>query len=246
MKVFIASLLLVALVAVGPSNARRIVGGQFAEEKQFPYQVALFKRGQFMCGGSIIDERWILTAAHCILQLNGSVLPNDALRMRVGTPHLHKEGKVLKPTKIIPHKDYVKLHYDIALIKLGEAIVFDETMQKLELYLDEVPFGTQVTISGHGKTGRNEPVSELLKFNTMVILEKDECTNATSRMTGIICLNNEVDNGACLADSGSPAVYQGKQVGVANFVLHDCGTHRPDGYASVPFFASWIKETMKN
>lgn len=44
----------------------RVVGGEFAEEGQFPHQVALFRDNRFTCGGSIIAERFVLTAAHCV------------------------------------------------------------------------------------------------------------------------------------------------------------------------------------
>jgi len=44
---------------------RRIVGGEKTDIKQHPWQVALQVRGQFYCGGSIIAEYWIVTAAHC-------------------------------------------------------------------------------------------------------------------------------------------------------------------------------------
>lgn len=44
----------------------RIVGGQTAQEGQFPYQVSLRANGNHFCGGSIVNEYWIVTAAHCL------------------------------------------------------------------------------------------------------------------------------------------------------------------------------------
>ena len=44
----------------------RIVGGDFARQNQFPHQVAVIYKGSLRCGGSIISESWVLTAAHCL------------------------------------------------------------------------------------------------------------------------------------------------------------------------------------
>nr|AAX56968.1 chymotrypsin-like serine protease [Aedes aegypti] len=250
MQLVLVSLLATAFFgAVAPSPARRIVGGQFAQnEKQFPYQVALFEKDEFKCGGSIIAEKWILTAAHCIVQLDGSPTSIDVLKVHVGSPHLKRGGKKVKPSRIIPHADYPKINYDIGLIELEEALVYDKIIQKIELYRGELPVNVTVTISGHGKTGSNEPISEMLKYNTLTVMDETECFNQIihSGWKKIMCLKKPADNnGICTGDSGGPAVFNGKQVGVANFVLGKCGSIRTDGYAFVPFFVPWIEETMK-
>lgn len=43
-------------------NSVRIVGGSFASKNQFPYQIALLRNGRLSCGGSIFNEKWIITA----------------------------------------------------------------------------------------------------------------------------------------------------------------------------------------
>jgi secreted trypsin-like serine protease len=62
---------LVALVgqdAAGRQSGSRIVGGVPAEPGEFPFVAALYRGGAFFCGGSIVDERHIVTAAHCVAQ----------------------------------------------------------------------------------------------------------------------------------------------------------------------------------
>lgn len=55
---------------IGPApevpEGSRIVGGSVASRNQFPYQVALIINNSGFCGGSIISNAWVLTAAHCV------------------------------------------------------------------------------------------------------------------------------------------------------------------------------------
>lgn len=60
---------IISLVIAVPQP--KIVGGDFAKENQFPHQIALYGNGLFRCGGSIFNENWIITAAHCVIGGNG-------------------------------------------------------------------------------------------------------------------------------------------------------------------------------
>ena len=44
----------------------RIIGGELAKKDAWPWQISLYYNGQFMCGGSIINAKWVVTAAHCV------------------------------------------------------------------------------------------------------------------------------------------------------------------------------------
>ena len=83
----VVSALQTSLVPMSPDD--RIINGQVASENQFPYYAAILFRGNIRCGGSIIDERHILTAAHCFRDtlahgLSRDILPNS-LAVVVGT-----------------------------------------------------------------------------------------------------------------------------------------------------------------
>ncbi|XP_065093807.1 serine protease SP24D-like [Ochlerotatus camptorhynchus] len=245
-RVVLFSVLAIAassLAMAMPSS--KIVGGQFAEQHQFPYQVALFFKDRFRCGGSIIDNKWILTAAHCVLD---GVIPiaGEDLTVYAGSARLEEEGQFFTVYKAYPHEHYGDTKNDIALIELDYEIEFDDTVEKVELFNGELKHGDEVVISGYGRVGTELPASEQLKYNAMYV-QDDELCSALMAQTGpgLICLNNEANNGACMGDSGGPAVYEDKLVGVANFVLNECGTVYPDGYAKVAFFRDWIDGVMK-
>ncbi|XP_053686931.1 serine protease SP24D-like [Sabethes cyaneus] len=244
MKLVITLAIIGTSLSVSTANTRRIVGGQFAYQKQFPYHVALFQGDKFRCGGSIIDRKWILTAAHCVIESDKSI--SSGMKVLAGTTHLKKGGTYFEPDAIYPHEQYGRLGNDIALIKLKETITYNRYMQKIDLSLDEIPDGTEVIITGHGRTGNDKPISEILKYNTMNTVSAEECRTDIANLTeGLLCINNKVDNGACIGDSGGPAVYDSKQVGVANFYIIKCASEKPDGYAKVAYYANWISETMK-
>ncbi|XP_001659492.2 serine protease SP24D [Aedes aegypti] len=238
-------ILSVALAAMGfPSD--KIVGGHFAEDNQFPHQIGLFYTGNFRCGGSIIDQQWVLTAAHCVLDGINKIPPSQ-LAVYAGSSNLAGDGHFFEVEDTFAHELYGEFQHDIALIKLKEKIEFDESMQKIELNTEELEESDAVTISGFGRIGTGMDISEQLKYATMYVLREKDCYQAAGFVSkGLICFNNAVDNGACNGDSGGPAVHDGKLVGVANFVISACGTQYPDGYAKVAYYVDWIKQTIES
>ncbi|XP_055526988.1 serine protease SP24D-like [Wyeomyia smithii] len=241
-KLLVLTVSLVLAVSALPQD--KIVGGQFAEPHQFPYQVALFYKGRFRCGGSVIESQWVLTAAHCVV--NGDQqIPSSLLEVFVGNSDLNSGKETIEVSKVFAHESYGNFLNDIALMKVKKAFSFDDTVQKIALNKEELPEPTPVTISGYGQTGTTQPASDQLKFNTMYVVSEKVCRRETGLdQKGLICFNNEPNNGACNGDSGGPAVYDGKLVGVANFVMDACGTSSPDGYAKVAHYVDWIEQTI--
>lgn len=173
-------------------------------------------------------------------------LQQKELTVYAGSASLDEGGRFFTVFKAYPHEHYGDSKNDIALIELDDEIEFDDTMAKVELFNGELKHGDEVVISGYGRVGMELPASEHLKYNTMYVQDDELCSFLMAQTgPGLVCLNNEANNGACMGDSGGPAVYQDKLVGLANFVLNECGTVYPDGYAKVAFYRDWIDGVMK-
>uniref|UniRef100_A0A182K5W0 Peptidase S1 domain-containing protein n=1 Tax=Anopheles christyi TaxID=43041 RepID=A0A182K5W0_9DIPT len=239
----VVSLVLVALLGTVLCVPvwNRIVGGQLAEDTQMPYQIALFYQGSFRCGGSIIGDRHVLTAAHCVM--DGDVLL-DANRFAVhaGSAHLNAGGQRFKVQAVYPHEGYKDFQHDIAVMEMKEQFSFDKYIQPIELMEEEVPLGSEVVISGYGRVGSNQPTSTALLYTSMFVVEDENCNTIGE---GLMCIDKEGNFGACNGDSGGPAVYEGKLVGVANFIIDYCGGNFADGYAKVSYYHDWIRKFLE-
>lgn len=104
----------------------RIVGGEKAATAKYPYQVSIRKEkngvpNQHFCGGSVITESSILTAAHCIYNIN-----NETMTVLVGTNQLSSGGKAYTVETFIIHEKYdpeTNLN-DVAILYVNEPISF--------------------------------------------------------------------------------------------------------------------------
>ncbi|KRT84661.1 Trypsin, partial [Oryctes borbonicus] len=150
-----ASLFLIVLilstVSALPSHDRvkRVVKGTPTPIEKIPYQVALVVDNFPICGGSIIREDIILTAAHCCC----SYLPNDTLIYagmynKEDMPNL--KGIRVKDVKIHELYNYTgeSTPDDIALIVLEENLSFNRTINKIDLVEEDYEIPVNATVSG--------------------------------------------------------------------------------------------------
>ena len=100
----------------------RIVGGQVAEQDEFPWIVSL--QGPWSCGASLIGPEWILTAAHCVVDDDGNVLPAEDIQLAVGQLYLSEVSTYYAAEQVIVHPGYDSwtMENDIALIRLAQAL----------------------------------------------------------------------------------------------------------------------------
>lgn len=228
-------------------NSGRIVGGEVAEIGFAPYQVSIQSIfGSHLCGGVIIDKLWILTAAHCVEDY-----PLDVLRVIAGTNNWRQPGVVREMVFAIPHCRHdtpIFYHNDIAVARLNQSLVFDNTtVNKIELSLDVLKAGDILTLTGWGATRLNGEPPELLQKIDLNFVSHEECKRLWDNDEGVdvghICTLAPEGQGSCNGDSGGPLVHKGKLVGLVNWGA-PCARGKPDMHASTVYYYDFIQLSL--
>ncbi|CAH0758483.1 unnamed protein product [Diatraea saccharalis] len=150
-----------------------IIGGHTITIEQVPFMISLRLNGTYhWCGGSIIHERFILTAAHCIIA-------NREFKVAVGTDQIDNGGQVYDIEKIIPHEQYSSKTQDndICLIKLTKPIVFGPTVAKIELADETLKLRKKniLAITGWGNTTPTGHVAKHLLQVDIPVVSRPVC-----------------------------------------------------------------------
>ncbi|EDW81691.1 uncharacterized protein Dwil_GK12200 [Drosophila willistoni] len=225
----------------------RIIGGVDAPVAFAPYQVSIMSTfGEHVCGGSIIADHWILTAAHCM------EWPIQYLKIVTGSNDYTKPGAeyLVDAAKIHCGHDKPAYHNDIALIHTAKPIVFDSVTQPIKLASKgSLPSaGDKLTLTGWGSTktwGRYATQLQKIELSSITHSRCESTVrNANWLSEGHICTFTQEGEGSCHGDSGGPLVDEsGTLVGVVNWG-EACAIGYPDVFASVAYYGDWIKEMM--
>lgn len=151
----------------------RIVGGYPVNITQVPWQISLHHRKWHICGGSIISDQWILTAAHCV----DDVVSDH--RVRVGSLDKLTGGTLHYVDQAIRHEKYTGLYdYDFGLIKLRSKLRFDDSVRSVRLPkigANDITTGTMCLVSGWGDTRNVSETSRYLRAVQVPRFDQDVC-----------------------------------------------------------------------
>merc|ERR1711973_877173 len=238
----------------GPARAGRIVGGHEAEEHEWPWQVALFIDDAWFCGGSLINENYVLTAAHCVDGASYFDIMAGAHNVRASSePHRVEITSYNGWTH--PQWNTADLSNDLALIELPSPIDFNDYIKPscMPSQGDTADAGELVTCTGWGKpsdsAGGISPVLRMVEDRP--IISNTECNNVYGIVgSGVVCIDTTGGKGTCNGDSGGPlnmkssvtkAGQQWKQVGIVSFgASAGCEVGYPAGFTRVEYYLDWI------
>ncbi|XP_067601674.1 trypsin-like [Pseudorca crassidens] len=243
MTTFIFLALLGVAVAFPTDDDDKIVGGYTCEAHSIPYQVSL-NSGYHFCGGSLISDQWVVSAAHCYKS-----------RMKVGLgAHnievLEGNEQFIKAAKIIVHPKFNKrtLDNDIMLIKLDPPATLNNQVATIPLPTRCAAAGTQCLISGWGNTkSSGSSFPELLQCLKAPILSDSVCHSAYPKQISknMMCLGFlEGGKDSCQGDSGGPVVCNGQLQGIVSWGYGCALKGKPGVYTKVCNYVNWIQKTI--
>uniref|UniRef100_A0A671VSJ8 Ovochymase 2 n=1 Tax=Sparus aurata TaxID=8175 RepID=A0A671VSJ8_SPAAU len=184
-------------------------------------QVSLKNKGSHFCGGAILTDRWILTAAHCFASLSKVVAGDFDQRVE------DEEEQVLMIKSASVHEKYhhsVPMSYDIALLELDQRIRFGARVKPICLPLPEekIPPETNCIVGGWGRVKEKGRLPAVLREVQLDLVDPAKCQHVLQTIKSsllnqrparpqpamtVLCAGPERGGrDACQGDSGGPLV----------------------------------------
>nr|XP_016998540.2 serine proteinase stubble isoform X2 [Drosophila takahashii] len=244
-------------------DQERIVGGINASPHEFPWIAVLFKSGKQFCGGSLITNSHILTAAHCVARMTSWDVA--ALTAHLGDYNIGTDFEVQHVSRrikrLVRHKgfEFSTLHNDVAILTLSEPVPFTREIQPICLPTSPSQqsrsySGQVATVAGWGSLRENGPQPSILQKVDIPIWANAECARKYGRaapggiIESMICAGQAAKD-SCSGDSGGPMIINDggryTQVGIVSWGI-GCGKGQyPGVYTRVTSLLPWIYKNIK-
>ncbi|NWU92712.1 TM11E protease, partial [Upupa epops] len=233
------------------AGVERIIGGQRAQEGEWPWQASIQLDGTHRCGASVVSNTWLLTAAHCFRGIRNPRRWTASFGILLRPP---KQKKFVR--RIIIHEkysDFVLDHeYDVAVVELASPIEFTSDVHSVCLpeASHVFPDNASCFVTGWGALENDGSSVNELRQAEVKIISTATCNRRQvyggAITPGMLCagyLEGQVD--ACQGDSGGPLVHANSRgiwylVGIVSWG-DECGkANKPGVYTRVTYYRNWI------
>ncbi|KAI5646906.1 trypsin domain-containing protein [Phthorimaea operculella] len=241
-------------------EASRIVGGVEAGIDEFPWMARLTYFKRFYCGGMLINDRYVLTAAHCVKGFMWFMIKvTFGEHDRCNSTAQPETRFVLRA--IANKFTLTNFDNDIALLRLNEKVPISESIQPIclpALNTKDLYVGVKAVASGWGTLSEEGKVSCTLQEVEVPVISNEECRRtkytATMITDNMLCAGfpQTGQKDSCQGDSGGPLIAERKQdkryelIGVVSWGNGCARAGYPGVYTRVTNYLDWIRENTQD
>ncbi|XP_078508711.1 serine protease 27-like [Lissotriton helveticus] len=244
----------------------RIVGGQDARSREWPWQVSIRMSDRDICGGVLIADKWVLSAAHCLRRARPEHISVVLGTLQLSGSNPHAVISKVKTIRQHPNYDFQsRSPGDLALVELQTPVNFTDYIMPVCLPDSPVHFPTGMVcwVTGWGYISSQEalPSPGILQKAKLPLIDAETCDELYHIKNDLLNENTSlvkedkicagyVEGGkdGCKGDSGGPLVCQQDGTwllaGISSFGDGCALANRPGVYTRIPAYIDWIKQMV--
>lgn len=234
----------------------RIRNGSPSQLGQFPFfaHLEMMEKNNpntTVCGGTLLNELFILTAAHCMFN-------KSKITIRLGTLQIHRALEMGRKTVTV-HSNFFYIHpeydpdtlmNDIGLIRLREPLTFSHVIQPISFpSVCDIHEGLKLIAIGNGRCGTHHQIPPIVQYTTLQTIPFEECTKIFNDIdkTKTFCAMGLRNEAITDGDSGGPVVHptQNTLYGISSFGNEFDSDELPQGFINVFAYTHWISRITK-
>ncbi|XP_054982910.1 complement factor D isoform X4 [Sorex araneus] len=245
----VVALILLGALGCAAQPRGRILGGSEAQAHARPYMASVQVNGSHQCGGFLMNEQWVMSAAHCWDN-------KTQLQVLLGAHSLSEpepSKRLYDVLRAVPHPGSHQdtNDHDLLLLQLSEKAELGPAVQPLPWKQEAgiLEAGTVCDVAGWGVIRHTGSLPDRLQYLKLPVMDRDTCNHRRyydgTITEHMLCVESDRRRDSCKGDSGGPLVCGGVAEGVLTSGARVCGNpKKPSVFTSVSTYVDWIKSVL--